>query len=151
MIDATTNLYFKDGSSFGSPHAKPTTRETADRTFSSEDIDRAAFAGSAGLDVHPDLLAAMCTRYLDLAQNESALSSSLRVAQGVAAARERELVAERLECERLAELHRGMSRTLAEIQILHRALVIENVELRRRLADTVVVDVDALIKAGGVQ
>lgn len=44
-----------------------------------------------------------------------------------------ELVAERTEVNRLARLHADLSRQLAEVLALHRALIAENGELRRRL------------------
>lgn len=62
-------------------------------------------------------------RVLDLAQR---IDAQL-------AARTAELVGERLEVVRLAKLHRDLSRQLVEVQALHRGLVAECSQLRRRL------------------
>lgn len=113
-----TRLYFDGGSAFGIPHAAPSTSVAPGRTWDHAQLLSAAKAGAAGGQVHPDILAALCARYVDLTA---------------------ELVDEREESVRLARLHAQLSRQMSDVLRLYRALVAENIGLRRRLAE----DLDA--------
>lgn len=95
-----TRLYFDGGSVFGYPHAAPSTAVAPDRTWDDEQLLDAAHVGAAGRDLHPDLVAALCARYVDMAQAELALQTAerqLAAAQGVAAGLELRLADLQLE------------------------------------------------------
>jgi multidrug efflux pump subunit AcrA (membrane-fusion protein) len=101
-----TRIYFDGGSAFGVPHARPSTTASTQRTWDDEQLLDAAYVGSRGRALHPDLLAALCARYIDMVQGAAAME--LRLSATVA-----ELVGERTELNRVAALHAEASVQLA--------------------------------------
>lgn len=106
-----TRLYFDGGSVFGAPHARPSI------TWDDEQLLDAAHVGAAGRDLHPDLVAALCARYVDMAQAEFAHQTAerqLAAAQGVASGLElrladlqRELMGCRIALDEERNAHQG--------------------------------------------
>lgn len=84
-----TRLYFDGGSAFGVQHAKPRL------TWDDEQLLDAAHVGAAGRDLHPDLVAALCVRYVDLATAENIREAELQTATVRALDAERRLAAAR--------------------------------------------------------
>jgi hypothetical protein len=115
-----TRLYFDGGSVFGAPHARPSI------TWDDEQLLDAAHVGAAGRDLHPDLVAALCARYVDMAQAELEIPTAvarvrtaerqLAAAQGVAAGLQRELEGCRIALDEERNAHQGtmFARELAE-------------------------------------
>lgn len=146
--DVTRN-YFDTRSAFGARHARPATGPTVDRIWSDDELLDAAHVGAEERDLHLDLLSALCRRYVDLVQDDTSAADEMRLlrqriatVQGIAAALSSELTGERLERNRLAELHAEASKRLAEVVKLHARLSVENVHLRHQLAGTTPVSVE---------
>lgn len=113
MIHADTVAYFAGGRAFGHAQAKPATTESDGRTWDDDQLDGAASALAAGDDVHPDLLAALGRRYLDLVQDEATRAEEVRTLGRQLTALRNELIGERSESVRLAQLHAEASQLLA--------------------------------------
>ncbi len=75
---SATHLYFRDGTAFGHPHARSS---TVGRTWDDDQLLEAAHAGADGRDLHPDVLAALCRRYIDMVQDEAARAPTPSVAE----------------------------------------------------------------------
>lgn len=151
MLDhrADTIAYFAGGRAFGREHARPSTSECTDRTWDDDQLLDAAHVGAEDRDIHSGLLSALCRRYIDLVQDDTTVAGEMRLlrqriatVQGVAAALSAELAVERLERNRLAELHAEASRRLAEVVKLHARLSFENLQLRHQIAGTTPVSVE---------
>lgn len=148
-----TRLYFHDGSAFGSRHARPTTVVITGRTWNHEQLIDAARIGASGGTLHPDVLAALCARYIELAAAQGATAElrreldSCQVAldlerqahQGTMFAREQAEdlhVAELAERNRIARLHAEASAHAARLTHQLAQISAENVHLRHQLAGT---------------
>jgi hypothetical protein len=130
-----TRLYFDGGSAFGRPHARPSTAVASGRTWDDDQLLDAAHVGADGRDLHSDVLAALCRRYVDLAQGDNVRALELQAAtvrvqdaerrtqgaaavrrlaeqqlaaaQGIAAALQRELLACQLALDEERNAHQG--------------------------------------------
>ncbi len=144
-----TRLYFDAGAVFGHRHARPSTAETQERAWDDEQLLEAARTGGGNL--HPDLLTALCRRYVDLVQGGDearVLRQQLAAAQAVAAAQVKradaltaELVGERAERQRMADLHASACERLAWAQHHHAQVSYENAHLRHQIDGTTPVGV----------
>ena len=154
---SATRLYFRDATAFGSPQARPAVAPTPDRRWDDDQLLAAAHAGAAGEDLHPDILAALCRRYVDLVQAEvRADTAECRVAELLLvlgqerAARQRAdklHTAELAETLRLAKLHAEASAQLAWTIRQHAVVSYENKMLRHQIDGTTPVDVQIALDA----
>lgn len=138
-----TRAYFDGRSVFGGEQARPVTTESAERAWDDDQLDAAAHAGIQGAELHPDLLAALCRRYVDIVQRDAThaeetrtLRQQLATVQGVAEVLRAELAGERSERHRLAGLHREASELLAWSQHVLAQVSCDNVYLRHGKAGT---------------
>lgn len=90
-----TRLYFDGGSAFGVPHARPLIAVAPDQTWDDEQLLDAAHLGADGRDLHPDLIAALCTKYVDLATAENIREADIQAATVRAQEAEKRLDTER--------------------------------------------------------
>lgn len=148
-----TRIYFSDGAEFGHRHARPATSPTADRTWDDEQLLDAAHVGAQGRDLHPDLLAALCQRYMDFVQGEATRAEALlkmqiraELAERKAALIDRELCAERSERNRLAGLNAGLSNELATVGKQLGQVRFENIHLRHQVNGTTPVSVQMAVE-----
>lgn len=87
----STRLYFRDATAFGRPHARPSTAITASRAWDDGQLLDAAHAGATGCALQPDILTALCARYVDLQTAERQLAAALDEASALVAAAQHQL------------------------------------------------------------
>lgn len=126
-----TRTYFDNRTAFGHCHAQPATHESYGRTWDDDQLLDAAHVGARGRDLHPDLLIALCRRYIDMATAPDP-TEQLRCQFAKLHA---ELVGERLERDRLDE-------RLAHLIGAYTRLSLENLHLRHQIAGTTPVSVE---------
>lgn len=121
--------------------ARPATAVTAGRTWDDDQLLEAAHAGAAGRDLHPDLLAALCRRFVDLVQDEAARAEQLAAARGALDQ------LSRVSAENVHLRHQIAGTTPACVQVALEAEL--SAETMRFHADAVVVDVPLPQSGGG--